>query len=101
MRIQFTRTGGFAGIRLGGTIDTSTLNPGEAQSLQQELDNAHFFELPTQLSGGSSAERDRFQYEITVEDGGTKHTVVASESAIPGNLQPLVQHLEQLVRASR
>ncbi len=102
MRIQFTRTGGFAGIRMGGTIDTSTLDPGEAQTLQQELENAHFFELPAQLSGGTgSPERDRFQYEITVEDGGQKHTVVAGESAIPANLQPLIQHLQQLVRTSR
>ncbi len=101
MQIQFARSGGFAGMRLGGTIDTSTLDPGEAQALQQELANARFFELPAQLSGGSSAERDRYQYEITVEDGGKKHTVVAGESAIPANLQPLIQHLEQLVRTSR
>ncbi len=107
MRIQFVRSGGFAGMRLAGTIDTSTLSRDEAQALQTELDNAHFFELPAQLSEGSSTggtgspERDRYQYEITVEDGGKTHTVVAGESAIPGNLRPLVQHLEQLVRGSR
>src|SRR5512146_1666739 len=98
MRIQFARTGGFAGMRLAGTIDTSTLDRDEAQTLQKELDNADFFELPAQLTGGSSTERDRFQYEITVEDGGKKHIVVAGESAIPDTLYPLIRHLEQLVR---
>ncbi len=102
MRIQFTRTGGFAGIRLGGTVDTSSLDPGEVQALQQELENAQFFQLPTQVSAGTGGpERDRFQYEITVEDGGQKHTVMVGESAIPANLQPLIQHLQQLVRTSR
>ncbi len=101
MRIQFTRSGGFAGMRLSGTIDSSALDPKDAQALQNELANAHFFELPAQLSGGSGAERDRYQYEITVEDGAKKHTVVAGESAISGNLQPFIQHVEQLVRASR
>ncbi len=101
MRIQFARSGGFAGMHLAGTIDTSALSPGDAQALQNEVNNAHFFELPAQLTGGSGAERDRYQYDITVEDGPRKHTVTMGESAIPNNLQPLVQHLEQLVRASR
>ena len=44
---------------------------------------------------------DRFQYEITVEDGNQTHTIAAGESAVPNHLQPLVQHLERLARTRR
>jgi hypothetical protein len=100
MRIQFVRTGGFAGMRLASTIDSDALPEEEVQALQSEIDNAHFFELPTQFSetGGGA---DRFQYEITVEDGHKKHTIEAGESALPGHVQPLIQHLERLARTAR
>ncbi len=100
MRIQFVRTGGVAGMRLASTIDSDALPEDEAQALQREVDNAHFFELPAQLSDqGSGA--DRFQYEITVDDGRKKHTIEAGESALPDQVQPLVQHLERLAKTGR
>jgi hypothetical protein len=100
MRIHFVRTGGFAGMRLASTIDSEMLPEDEVQALQSELDNARFFELPAQLTvGGGGA--DRFQYEITIEDGRNKHTIEAGESGLPGHVQPLVQHLERLARTSR
>lgn len=100
MRFQFTRTGGFAGTRLTGSIDSATLPEDEVLTLKKELESARFFELPAQLGGGPGG-ADRFQYEITVEDGGKKHTIQAGESAIPSYALPLVHHLERLVRASR
>ena len=100
MRIHFVRTGGFAGMRLANTIDSEELPEEELQALKSELDNAHFFELPPLMSGETGG-ADRFQYEITVEDGRQKHTVTAGETSLPGNLQPLVQHLELLARTNR
>ncbi len=100
MRIHFVRTGGFAGMRLASTIDSDALPEEENQMLQSELDNAHFFELPSQLTGESGG-ADRFQYEITVEEGSKRHTIAAGENALPGHVQPLVQHLERLARTSR
>lgn len=100
MRIHFVRTGGFAGMRLESNIDSASLPQDEAQALKTELENAHFFALPDQLTakvGGA----DRFQYEITVEDGGNRHSVQAGEAALPDTLQPLVQHLEMLARTRR
>ncbi len=105
MRIHFVRTGGFAGMRLANTIDSEELPENEVQALESELDNAHFFELPAFLNketgGAGSTGADRFQYEITVEDGRKSHTVTAGESALPGHVQPLVQHLERLARTNR
>lgn len=100
MRIHFVRTGGFAGMRLANTIDSEELPEEELQALENELDNAHFFELPTFLSE-SSGGADRFQYEITVDDGRKTHTVAGGETALPGHVQPLVQHLERLARTTR
>jgi hypothetical protein len=100
MRIHFVRTGGFAGMRLANTIDSEELPEEEIQALVSELDNANFFELPQFLSGGQGG-ADRFQYEITVDDGRQKHTVAAAESSLPGNVQPLVQHLERLARTNK
>ncbi len=100
MRIHFVRTGGFAGMRLANTIDSEELPEEEVQALVSELDSAHFFELPPSLSGDMGG-ADRFQYEITVEDGRQTHTIAAGESALPGNVQPLVEHLERLARTTR
>jgi Emfourin len=100
MRYQFARTGGFAGMHLATTIDSDALPAQEAQALQQELAAARFFSLPNQIKeqGGGA---DRFQYEITVDDGKQQHSVVVSEGAVPDTLQPLVQHLERLARTRR
>jgi hypothetical protein len=100
MRIHFVRTGGFTGMRLASTIDSDALPEEEVQELREELDNAHFFELPSQLSGGPGG-ADRFQYEITVEDGRKTHKIEAGEAALPESAQPLVQHLERLARTRR
>jgi len=106
MRIHFVRTGGFAGMQLANTIDSEELPDDEVHALKSELDNANFFELPSFLAGetggaGQTGGADRFQYEITVEDGRLKHTIAAGESSLPGNVQPLVQHLERLARTKR
>ncbi len=100
MRIQFVRSGGFAGMRLAATIDSSNLPAEEVQALKNELQTANFFNLPARLTG-SSGGADRFQYEITVEDGGKKHTIETGESSMPDSLQPFVQHVEALARTSR
>jgi hypothetical protein len=100
MRIQFVRTGGFAGMRLAATIDSDQLPHEDAELLKEALDSADFFSLPAHLmaEGGGA---DRFQYEITVEEGGCQHTVQAGDESLPEDLQPLVRQLERLARTRR
>lgn len=100
MRIEFVRTGGFAGLRMATTIDIDSLPPEDAQEIQDALEEAHFFSLPPELNDVSRGV-DRFQYEITVDDGDQKHTVQGGETALPEHLQPLVQKLEWLARTHR
>lgn len=100
MRIQFVRSGGFAGLRMATEIDGEALSPEELQNLREALDNAHFFTMPEEMMGEMPG-ADRFQYEITVEDQGLQHTVVTNEASLPQEMQPLIHQLEQIARSQR
>lgn len=92
MRISFERTGGFAGISKTKTVDTASLEANEANQLPQLLEVANFFNLPANITA-SPTQPDRFQFRLTVEDEGKKHTVTVSEAALPGTLRPLIEWL--------
>jgi len=92
MRILFERTGGFAGIKLEGTLDSSALPPTKALLLKKLLKKSRFFDLPSMLESDQPG-ADRFSYRVTVETEERKHTVEASDSAIPGQMRPLLDFL--------
>jgi hypothetical protein len=100
MQVHFVRTGGFAGIRLATSVDAADLSADEARVLEEEIQAARFFDLPEQARGAGN-EVDQFQYKITVEQGGTSHTIEVGESSIPETLRPLVEHLSNLARTRR
>ncbi len=92
MRVTLERTGGFAGVRLSASVDTDKLPSADAQRLRQLVANAHFFSLPETISTPVQ-QPDRFQYKVTVLDGGRAHTVTAGEVALPASLRPLTDFL--------
>ncbi len=96
MRIEFTRSGGFAGTRLSRTFDTDQLPEEEKRQLDQLVDAANFFSLPQTLQSGGA---DRFQYKISIERDGKAHTVQADERAAPPPLASLIKKLEVAARA--
>ncbi len=100
MRIQFERTGGFAGMRLAATIDTATLPADQANTLPGLIEAAHFFDLPAQIPAPPQA-ADQFHYRVTIEAEGKRHTVEAGEGAASPALQALFQQLTQLARSAR
>ena len=87
-------------MKLETSVDSDTLPPVEARAIDQEVAQSNFFQLPSQIKSTAGG-ADRFQYEITVEDGAEMHTVTVGETEIPDTLQPLVQHLNQLARTRR
>ncbi len=100
MKASFERTGGFAGLRMAVTIESESLAPEERSRLAENLASGRFFDLPAKLTsppGGA----DRFQYRITVEEPGRKHTVEFGEAAAPEELQPLIQQLTRLARSAK
>ena len=97
MRIQFERTGGFAGLTLRAALDSEQLEPNEGQALIRLVENAGFFDLPGKIAGPPGG-ADRFQYRLTVEWSQRRHTVEVAEAAVPAALQPLIQRLTALAR---
>lgn len=97
MRIEFERSGGFAGMRLSGRVDTSELSAEQAHSLAEAVDAAHFWDLPGEIPGDRTG-ADRFQYVVTVEAADRRHTVRVGESAMPEALDVLVEAVTRLVR---
>lgn len=91
MHITVERTGGFTGIPLTKMLDSGTLSPQEAAGLQQMMESADFFKLPSTIP--STPQPDRFQYRITVEQEGRRHSVTVGETAIPAGMKPLLNWL--------
>lgn len=100
MRIHFERTGGFAGMLMTTTVDTDSLSSEVARELRDMVHAAAFFDLSAAYTTTAPG-ADRFQYKLTVEDEGQRHTVEVSEAAAPEALRPLLQRLTAMARATR
>lgn len=100
MRISFERSGGFAGMKVRGDWDSALLPAEEERQICRLIDEARFFELPEKIENPTQG-ADRFCYRLSIELEDQTHTVEVGEGAIPENLQPLIQRLTQLLRATR
>ncbi|MBI5444389.1 MAG: hypothetical protein HY900_24660 [Deltaproteobacteria bacterium] len=100
MKITFERTGGFGNIRLSATIEEEALSPDDARELRRLLADAGVDSLPSRLVPERPGP-DRFQYELTVEEGGRSHRVTVSEEAMPNTLRPLIRWLTEAARGAR
>lgn len=98
MIVQFTRTGGIAGITLMVTLDSRQLPQAEADRLCRLVASAAFFEQPESLKSAAPG-ADRFQYRVTVEEGDRKKRVETDESSCPGTFRPLLDYLVHSARA--
>ena len=92
MRLHFERSGGFAGIPVRTDIDTALLAPADARSVEELVRAAGFFDLP-EVSPRSTRARDMFEYTLSVEAEGKRHTIRVGDESIPDALQPLIHHL--------
>jgi hypothetical protein len=64
-------------------------------ALERLLQQARFFDLPARLPTRHGS-ADYQSYEITVEDKGREHTVVASDPVHDPALQALITRLREL-----
>lgn len=97
MKIEFERTGGFAGLTLKKVIDSDKLPPEDANKLHQLIEASDFFKLPEAIST-SKPGVDQFHYTVTVDASGKKHTVDVDEAAVSTKLKPLLQWLNATAR---
>src|SRR5438094_702337 len=100
MRVTMTRSGGFAGIRSSTTIDSARLSPEKASELVALVHAAKVFELPAETPS-TDKQRDRFQYEIVVEENGRTQSARFGEQAGSAELQSLLRWLGEAARNQR
>jgi len=94
MKIQFERTGGFAGIKLKKSLDSANLSPSEAKDLESLLERSQFFDLPPERIKSSQGP-DRFCYKLTIEAERGTRTMEVGEASLPLSMRPLLHWLER------
>lgn len=96
LKIQFERSGGFAGIKIRFSLEEKDLSPEERERLLEMLQQAGVFNQPKLRTSPSGV--DRFTYRLTVANGGKVHTIEVDESNMPQEMRPLVEYLNLMVR---
>ena len=101
MKINFERSGGFAGMLTTVSVDTSSLPSEQAAKLQNMVEDANFFSLSS-APPPKRGPADYFNYRITVEaEDGRKHTVECTDIAMQSSIKPLIDFLgKQAKKAS-
>ncbi|TDH18409.1 hypothetical protein EXU57_23380 [Segetibacter sp. 3557_3] len=103
MKIHFQTNGGFAylpGMSKPFTIDTTNENAEAADQLENLVQEARFFELPTHSSTLSKGAADFITYTVTVEDGPRAHTITATDPVGDEKLHQLIARLRNLARSA-
>lgn len=98
LRVEWERSGGFAGMRMAATLDSESLSPEDADELRDLVEAAGFFELPEQIGGPDEGGADRFLYTVAVATDSRRHSVHTSEAAAPPALRSLIQWLTKAAR---
>ena len=96
-RIQFERTGGFAGIRFAADFELDDLPKEQAHQILELLDEMDFNELPEKILG-SQPVADGFSYSITVVTEKRQQTVTTSDTSAPKKMEPLLEILTQIAK---
>jgi hypothetical protein len=100
MRIDFSRSGGVAGMTMRTSVDVDTLPADVRRQVCDWVEASDFFSLPAQPAAGSGG-ADRFNYEIRIEDTGRSHSISIGEADAPQTLRPLLDWLNRTARGNR
>jgi hypothetical protein len=95
VKIDFTRSGGVAGVILAASLETADLAADDAIGLGRLLE-----ELP-RLPAREGQGADQFSYRLEVDVGGRRQAWTFSESQVPPELRPALSRLAQLAVAAR
>jgi hypothetical protein len=104
MRIQWKTEGGlayFPGLSRPVTLESSTLPEAEAAAVRRLVEAARFFDLPPTVGTPARGAADYHRYTITIEDGGQRHTVQATDPVEDPTLQALLTYLKGKATALR
>jgi hypothetical protein len=96
-KIKFERTGGFAGIRITADIELDDLAEDQKREIIELLDEMDFDKLHEKVAGKMPVP-DEFVYSFIVEADKREYKVLAGESALPNNMQPLLEILTGIAK---
>ena len=96
-KIEFERSGGFMGRKVGLSLDLDNLPPNQAETINRLLDEADFFNL-TEVPVKTPAP-DSFTYTITVTTDTGKRTIHTTDTTAPDKLRALITDLSARARA--
>lgn len=98
MKIDFRRSGGFAGSSLTCSVDTAALSCEEAEEIERLVAGADLAALAS-TAEQRNAGADRFQY-VLLTDGERRHDLSIGERDAPDSLRPLLDRLLARARGS-
>lgn len=102
MRIDFQSSGGFANLRLAYSVDTRTLEPGEASELEALVRQSKILETqPSELAAASPGPPDVMTYRLELQEGDRRQSVTLTDLTAPPSLQPLLSRLRDLALEHR
>lgn len=95
LTVSFRRTGGlFAGNVLATSVSVDDLDDAQQETLRRYLEQADLQAL-AERSPITGPGADTYQYNITVDDGTKRSEVTVTQTAVPDDLRPLIEWLEQ------
>jgi hypothetical protein len=97
IQIELTRSGGFAGQRLHGSVRTDSLPPPVAAEIADLVEGADLAEVERRASG-AQLRPDEFRYELTVVRGAERHQLTIVDHEVTPALRPLLTRLVELAR---
>ncbi len=98
MQIDFSSSGGFAGLQLTYQADTNMLPEEQAQELARLVESSGVFDLEQDDVNSSAAigRADVISYRLTLSDGPRKTTLWMNDVTAPASLRPLLGLLRKL-----
>lgn len=111
MLVEYRRAGGIAGFndhlivrptgevtleKKGGVREIFTVDAAVVAKLQQTVEESGFFDLESEYRPARIIP-DALTYRITAQAGGRRHTVETTDGAIPEQLAPVIEELNQII----
>ncbi len=96
IRIEFRRSGGFAGIPLTATTTADALPAEQSAQVQGLLAAAPPRRPASSPPGGGGA--DQFQYQLDLDDGQRHRSFAWDETQVPEAIRPVLGTLTRLAR---
>lgn len=99
-RIAFERSGGFAGVSVRTDVDIADLPAEEAEEYRSLLTGLDLSAL-ARPALEAAGQPDRYQYDISIQQGDRTYQLSYGEANLPPQLRPLVDRLTQRATTRR